>query len=837
MNLIGRRYGHIRVDRMLGQGGMGSVYEGVDEKLDRHVALKVLQHPNQRLDPEARTRLTREARTLGRLDHPNICRIYDFIDSDDADILVLELIDGRTLQEALREGLPRSEKLRVAQAIAEVLVVAHRAGILHRDLKPENVMLTKSGDVKVLDFGLARWLERERRISSKSMRPISPAELSAQLRVTDSELERWFALDADATAIVKEKFAAEPLSADATAAGITVGTPLYMSPEQARGESLTTASDLYSFGLLLQALFTEKDPYCEGTTAREVMLKAARGDSLPVTGVPRNITALIKALKAIAPADRPTAVDARRRLRYIVDAPKRYARRAIVAVLIIAAVFGVWKYTIDLRRERAAAQQAEAEARRRRAQADSLIGFMLGDLRTKLEPVGRLDILDDVAERSLAYMSSLRPESMSPEEIARNSKALIQLGDVRMSQGNLAAAIEVFRRSMTLAEAAYRRDSANPELELGLGTAHFWVGNALRLKGDLPHALAEMNEYRRIGEDLAQRYPRNDTYQLERGYGHSTVGTILETMGNLEGATNEYRVALEVKQSRLFLEPTDTRRQADVAVTLNKIGAVLGKRGDLVGARGYFGRELEMYSSLAAAEPKNQHWRERLASSHDFNADILDSLGKSAEALPHRAVAVELYRRLSDHDATNTTWRRNLVASLFLEGNTLRMSESNDEAIGVFAEAATHMQQLLQKDHARDDWWIDLAKLDIFYARSLLEARRFGEASSKIEAAIAALQAHGAKNSQKKILLADAFLVRGLIESAEGNRDPAQRSWQQGLEVVRTEAGSSDLVVLIERVELLLSAGRAADTAQDVTRLHSLGYRQADFERLLQHPE
>src|SRR5687767_5494424 len=166
MELMGRRFGHIRVTEVVGQGGMGDVYAGYDEKLERKVALKVL-NADQRLDDEARERLLREARALSKLEHPNICRIHDYIETGDVDLLVLEYIDGRTLHDALYgDKMPRSEKLRIAAAIAEVMVKAHRAGIVHRDLKPENVMLTKSGEVKVLDFGLARWLNRAKRQSS-----------------------------------------------------------------------------------------------------------------------------------------------------------------------------------------------------------------------------------------------------------------------------------------------------------------------------------------------------------------------------------------------------------------------------------------------------------------------------------------------------------------------------------------------------------------------------------------------------------------------------------------------------------------------------------------------
>src|SRR5687768_9824742 len=174
MELTGRRFGHIRVSEVVGQGGMGDVYAGYDEKLERKVALKVL-NADQRLDDEARERLLREARALSKLDHPNICRIHDYIESGDVDLLVLEFIDGRTLQEVIDDDkTSRAEKLRIAIAVAEVLVAAHRSGIIHRDLKPDNVMLTRSGEVKVLDFGLARWLKEGRRRTSDGIAAETP---------------------------------------------------------------------------------------------------------------------------------------------------------------------------------------------------------------------------------------------------------------------------------------------------------------------------------------------------------------------------------------------------------------------------------------------------------------------------------------------------------------------------------------------------------------------------------------------------------------------------------------------------------------------------------------
>jgi len=160
MSLVGTTLGRIRIVDSLGKGGMGEVYVGWDETLKRRVALKAI-HGAQRFDAEAKARFLREARILSQLDHPGICRIYDFVEVEESDFLVLELIEGQSLRQALEDGLEDSYKLFIAEKVAEALAAAHAKGVAHRDLKPENVMLTDDGQVKVLDFGLARSIDTQ----------------------------------------------------------------------------------------------------------------------------------------------------------------------------------------------------------------------------------------------------------------------------------------------------------------------------------------------------------------------------------------------------------------------------------------------------------------------------------------------------------------------------------------------------------------------------------------------------------------------------------------------------------------------------------------------------
>ncbi|MEN8162749.1 MAG: serine/threonine-protein kinase, partial [Acidobacteriota bacterium] len=155
MTEIGARIRDIRLVERLGKGGMGEVFVGVDERLGREVAVKTMLQA-RRLDGTARARFKREAQILSRLEHPNICRLYDLVEEDGNEYIVLELVRGKTLREELDEGLDDAGRMRVAEQVAAALVVAHSMTVVHRDLKPENIMVAEGGLVKVLDFGLAR---------------------------------------------------------------------------------------------------------------------------------------------------------------------------------------------------------------------------------------------------------------------------------------------------------------------------------------------------------------------------------------------------------------------------------------------------------------------------------------------------------------------------------------------------------------------------------------------------------------------------------------------------------------------------------------------------------
>ncbi|HEV7767544.1 MAG TPA: serine/threonine-protein kinase [Thermoanaerobaculia bacterium] len=816
MELIGRHFGHIRVTQVIGQGGMGDVYGGYDEKLERKVALKVLNN-DQRLDGEARERLLREARALSRLDHPNICRIHDYIETRDVDLLVLEFIDGKTLHDAQGQ-LSHHEKVRIAIAIADVLVQAHRAGIVHRDLKPENVMLTNTGEVKVLDFGLARWLHKGR-IPSDKHQAVQAAPMRPSIALAETTKFSFDNLPAESGP--RREFLA-------TAVGITLGTPLFMSPEQARGETLTPASDMFSFGLVLQTLFTGEDPHPMDLTAREVILRVARGETQPVKGAPGDVTALINRLEQLAPADRPTAVESAERLRFIEAKPQRIVRRSIVAALALIALLGAWRYTVDLRRERAIAVANREEADRQRAHAENLNEFMLGDLRRKLEPLGSLEILDDVAERALEYSNSLKPETMSAEELARSSKALNQLGEVRIGQGKPNEAMTIFLRSRQFAQQATKKDPSSAAARLAVATANFWVGDVHRLQGSLGDALLHYTAYMNGAEELAKQYPNNDDYRLERGYGHSVVASIYERQGRFDDALQHLRLTREIKAERVAAKPDDLDRQADLANTLDRIGFILERAGDLEGARKHYEMEFATYSRLATVEPRNTRWKDRLVTSHNSLAWVLELTGNVPTALEHRRAEVALDEELHRRDPANAKWHRNLAIAQMNLGNALRMSGDARGGIAQIELAQQTLAPLLARKETVRSWTRDLAIMHTTIARAHLAS---GNAPAAARSASAALKIFDTlPPADTASYIGAAYLVVGEAHVRNGEKARARDAWERGAALLPPHARDAAAPQVLDTLaRTLLRLERVAEAAPLIERLTRTGYRAPDF--------
>ena len=261
VNATEERIGPYRVGEPLGKGGMGEVYRGFDERLDRPVALKRV-NPDASEREIARRRFRREAKTVAKISHGSVVQVYDWVEGEDSDWIVMELVDGRSLRELLGDGpLELAEAVRIGREIAIGLAAAHEVGLVHRDLKPDNVMLTTGGAVKILDFGLAKQVAGD---------DVTTSELSVE--------------------------------------GQIKGTITHMSPEQAMGQKVDARSDLFALGSILYECVTGVLPF-RGQNSVETLTQICTANHKPVgdfrLGVPKSLGQLIDKLLAKSASRRP----------------------------------------------------------------------------------------------------------------------------------------------------------------------------------------------------------------------------------------------------------------------------------------------------------------------------------------------------------------------------------------------------------------------------------------------------------------------------------------------------------------------------------------------------
>jgi serine/threonine protein kinase len=237
----GARLGHYDVTALIGEGGMGQVYQATDTQLNRQVALKILPDAFA-ADPDRLARFQREAQVLASLNHPGIASIHGIEEAEGTRALVLELVEGPTLADRIAKGpIPVDEALPIAKQIAEALEAAHEAGVIHRDLKPANIKVRPDGTVKVLDFGLAKAFQPDASDPNMSVSPTMS------------------------------------LTAAATQMGMVIGTAAYMAPEQARGKPVDKRADIWAFGAVLFEMLAGGKPFAGGDVS-EVLATVIKTD-------------------------------------------------------------------------------------------------------------------------------------------------------------------------------------------------------------------------------------------------------------------------------------------------------------------------------------------------------------------------------------------------------------------------------------------------------------------------------------------------------------------------------------------------------------------------------
>lgn len=477
-----------------------------------------------------------------------------------------------------------------------------------------------------------------------------------------------------------------------------------------------------------------------------------------------------------------------------------------------------------------AAFDARDSARDQRREAESLVGFMLGDLRSRLEPLGRLDVLDSVGARALSYYESQDKESLSDESLAQRSKALTLMGEIANTRGNLDAALRLYREAFAGTAEAVRRDPDNPERLFDHAQNVFWIGYIDWQRGRLDRAEAAFREYKRLAQRLLAIDPRKPEWQLEAKYADSNLGSVLLQQNRFAEAAAMFEASLNAVEALAASEPDNLAYQKSLAESLAWLADARVGEGRLEEAMAQRERQLAQLEQLKAAHPGDTIFARQAMSARSAMARLLASRGDIAGGLDHARQATADADALLRTEPGNTEWLEAAARSQFELAELLRVERHLPAAAAAVRAGCDIGIRLAAKDRTVRSWNEDLRLMCLHErARLALANAAPAEALSLARQAIAlAERSRGSNRVERGIAVARSHELAGDSLARLGRPAQAQASWRRAAGEWPKQVPLRPLH-LAQQAVLLRKLGDVGGAGALAAKLDAMGYRHPEY--------
>jgi tetratricopeptide (TPR) repeat protein/tRNA A-37 threonylcarbamoyl transferase component Bud32 len=687
--LIGQVIGHWEILKRIGSGGMGAVYlaRRADRQYEQQVAIKLIKRG---MDTEAVLRRFRnERQILAGFDHPNIARLLDGDTTEDGlPYFVMEYVEGEPIDEYCNErSLNVTQRLQLFRQVCAAVSYAHRRAVIHRDLKPSNILVGSDGVPKLLDFGIARLLQ-----------------------------------------------AGDAAESPATMLEQRVMTPEYASPEHLRGEPVTTASDVYSLGVVLYRLLTGQRPYGMKAQSVEEMARAV-GQTEPqrpsavtdatsgrrLRGDLDNIVlmALRREPERRYPSVEQFSEDIQRHLEArpvrarrdtVVYRAGKFVRRntamSVAAALVVLSLVGgivMTTWQAERAREQEAIAIAEkARAERRFNEVRQLARSVLFDYHDAIKDLsGATAIRERLVKDGLAYLDSLAREASGDPELQRElAAAYDRVGDVRgeiysaANLGDYAGAMDSYVKALHIREALVAAAPADSQNRRDLAASYHKVGAQLLETTESARAMEYLRKELAILEQLAAGQSENREIRQDLGAAYNMFGLALEGSGDPESAQESHRKALAVREALVAADPGNLKLQRSVVISDINLGRALALSGDFQAGLARNRKALAICETLVAENPRSADFRRLLANTWQNDGDYREIIHDVDGALQSFRKKLTFDEQALAEDPRNAVAHSDIAYTYHRLGDLQAQSGRHGRALSYYRKALVELEKL-----------------------------------------------------------------------------------------------------------------------------------------------